>query len=173
MKNTWLLWVCWLLFACQATPTVVTESVVNSAIEVPVLVDTRSAFDFAGFHIAGSVNLNSGDFLILKDPKAGRRVFDPDLEQTIERLAKRGVSPLKPVILLGEMVENRKWNWLLKRLEIKNIEAMSLEEYRARRKTLVPQATPESVPVWPVKNTLMIIKESEQCFVTWNEKMCR
>lgn len=166
----------WLLIAgCQLQPTVIKQEVGTQDFKNRVLVDTRSAFEFAGFHIAGSVNLNSGDFLILKNPKTEKRILDPDLNQIVERLAKRGISPLKQIILLGNSAadtETLKWQWLLKQLDIRNIEITGFEDYRAQNKNKVPQAAPESVPVWEIRNSKLILSRAEKCFVNWTASDC-
>ncbi len=179
MKSTNFFLFCSLLavlIGCQSQPTVIKQEVGTQDHKNRVLVDTRSAFEFAGFHIAGSISLNSGDFLILKNPKTEKRVLDPDLDQIVERLAKRGISPLKQIILLGSSgadTEIQKWRWLLKQLDVRNIEIVSFEDYRARNKNTVPQAVPEAVPVWEVRNPKKIIAAAERCFATWSEGDCQ
>ena len=57
------------LVACQQKPTKSIEETSNSIFNVKtVLVDTRDSFSYTSFHIPGSVNLVSTDFLVLKDP---------------------------------------------------------------------------------------------------------
>lgn len=164
------------LFGCQTKPTQIKEESVTRYDKDVVLVDTRSAFDYASFHISGSVNLNSGDFLILKNPKTYQRILDPDIDQVIERLAKRGISPLRSIVLISDKKDsddNKKWRWLLRQLDVRDVTLTSLEIYRTQNKSLVPQAMPDSVPVWQIKNTKVIFKKSEQCFVNWSDENCR
>lgn len=175
MKFKTLLLYSALIAGCQAAPTIVKQEVSTQDFKDRVLVDTRSAFEFAGFHIAGSVSLNSGDFLILKNPKTETRVLDPDLTQVVERLAKRGISPLKQIILLGTSgsdTETQKWRWLLKHLDVRNVEIAGFEEFRAQNKSKVPQAAPESVPVWEIKNIKKILSLADKCFVNWSRTDC-
>lgn len=163
------------ILGCQSKPTVVRETSVNQYNKNVILVDTRSAFDYTSFHVSGSVNLNSGDFLILKNPKINKRVLDPDIPQIIERLAKRGVSPLKTVLLISDKkdsVENKKWNWLLRKLDVRDVLMTSLNDYRAQHKNSVPQAMPESVSAWEVKNIKTILQNADQCFVNWSDEKC-
>lgn len=170
-----LLVVCFLILGCQSKPTVIREESVNQYNKNVILVDTRSAFDYISFHISGSVNLNSGDFLILKNPKINKRILDPDIPQIIERLAKRGVSPLKTVLLISDKkdsVENKKWNWLLRKLDVRDVLMTSIDDYRAQNKNFAPQAQSESVPVWDVKNMKTILQNADQCFVNWSEDKC-
>ena len=155
--------VVFILFAgCQIQPTIVKEESVNQFNKNLVLVDTRSAFEFTIHHITGSVNLNSGDFLILKNLKIEKRILDPDIGQTIERLAKRGVSPLKSIVLISnkkDSDENKKWNWLMRQLGFADVALTSLDDYRAHNKSLVTQANPEALPVWEIKNKEIILKK--------------
>lgn len=162
--------------ACKQAPTRVQEESSNNYKKNVVLVDTRPAFEFATYHVAGSVNLNSENFLILKNSKTKTRVFDPDLNQTIERLAKRGISPLKSVFLISDKadsVENKKWNWLLQQLDVKNISMMTIEDYHKMNKNLIPQADPEAMPMWEVRNQMTILKKADLCFIKWTELDCR
>lgn len=166
---------CFVVLGCQSQPTVIKQEVGTQDFKDRVLVDTRGAFEFAGYHIAGSISLNSGDFLILKNPKTEKRILDPDLGQIVERLAKRGISPLKHIILLGSSgadTETKKWRWLLKQLDVRNIEIAGFDEYRLLNKNTVPQAALAPVPVWEIKNTKTIFSRSEKCFVNWSDTDC-
>jgi|GEM_PF-4740112 len=163
------------LFGCQLKPTLITEESVNQHYKDVVLVDTRGAFEFAGFHFSGSVSLNSEDFLILKNPKSKKRILDPDISQIIERLARRGLSPQKALILISnkkDSLENKKWNWLLRQLEIENIVLMGFDEYRALNKNRVPQAPPASMQVWKLRTVEVLLKKADQCFVNWSNEGC-
>ncbi|MEK6628283.1 MAG: rhodanese-like domain-containing protein [Bdellovibrionota bacterium] len=156
-------------------PTQINEESANQYNKNIVLVDTRSSFEFAGFHFSGSVNLNTESFLILKNPKTKKRILDPDITQIIERLAKRGISPLKSVILISnkkDSNENKKWNWLLRKLEIANVTMMGFDEFRVLNKNRVPKAPPESEPVWGIVDVQIILKNADQCFVNWSDESC-
>lgn len=163
------------LCGCQLKPTVLKEESTTPASEQEVLVDTRSELDFESYHISGSVSLRSEDFLILKNPKTQKRILDPDIPQTVERLAKRGITPLKKIILISQKkdsVENKKWTWLLNQLGIYKIETIGFDDYRKAHPKRIPQAPPEREPVWSVENVEQILKKSDQCFVGWIEKNC-
>lgn len=163
------------LFGCQMKPTVLKEESATPASEKEVLVDTRSALEYESYHISGSVSLRSEDFLILKNPKTQKRILDPDIPQTIERLAKRGITPLKKVILISQKKdsdENKKWTWLLNQFGIYKIETISFDDYRKTHPKRIPQAPPEREPVWSVENSEQILKKSEQCFVGWSDLFC-
>ncbi len=166
---------CLLAVGCQIKPTVVKDESANHYNKALVVVDTRSALDYFSFHIPGSVSLNSADFLILKNPRTKKRVIDPDLEQIVERLAKRGISPLKTIVLISEKKdsdENKKWNWLFLQLDIRDVAMMGLEDYLAHNKRVAPQATPDSVPVWEIKKKKFILKKADECFVNWSDYDC-
>lgn len=165
------LWLLATLFGCQLQPTQLKEESANQDNKNLVLVDTRSAFEFAGFHFSGSVHLNSEDFLILKNPQTKKRILDPDITQTIERLAQRGISPLKSVVLISDKkdsAENKKLSWLLRKLEITQVTMMGFDEYRVINKNRVLQAPSTAVPVWSVADTEVILKKADQCFVNWS-----
>ncbi len=163
------------LGACQSQPTQLKQEVGGTDPKNRVLIDTRSSFDYESFHVSGSINLNTGDFLILKNAKTQTRILDPDVNQIVERLAKKGVSPLKPVILIGEIknsFENRKWRWLLKQLDVRDVTTSGLEEFRSQNNSLVPVPKPESMPVWTLENQIEIRSKSEKCFVNWSDSDC-
>lgn len=169
-----------LFVGCQNKPTKVLEETVNVFAKDKVMVDTRSAFEYASFHIEGSVNLNTSDFLILKDPRKKTYIMDPDLTQTIERLAKRGISPEKKIYLIGntaDSFENKKWQWLLKSLEVEDVVLVEFAEFRKDFKNgRYAQAKAERP--WYLKTSEefqkeFIVKKSKDCFVKWSEKSCK
>lgn len=168
------------IVGCQSKPTKVIEETVNVFAKDSVMIDTRSAFEFASFHIEGSANLNTSDYLILKDPKKKSYVMDSDLKQTIERLAKRGISPEKKIYLIGntaESFENKKWQWLLKSLEVEDVVLVEFADFRKDSKNKRYAAAKSERP-WYLKTSEefqkeFIIKKSKDCFVKWSEKFCK
>ena len=157
------------LGGCQSKPTKVIEESVNVFSTNAVLVDTRSAFLFASFHIEGSVNLNTTDYLVLQNPKKKIYSLDPDLSQTIERLSRRGIAPFKKIILLSETpnsLENKKWQWLLKNLEVDDIVLMSLDEfkksYKNRRFGEPNSEEPWTLKASPELQNEFILKKSKE-----------
>lgn len=172
-----------LILGCQLKPTQIKEEPANQDNKNLVLVDTRSALEFVSFNISGSINLNTGDYLILKNPKTSKRILDPDLPQIIERLASRGISPVKKILLLSntkDSIENKKWNWLLKQLGVREVAMMGFDEYRALHKNRVPQAPPLPASTSDYKRDfkkdpkevkLLQIK-ADQCFVNWSDQAC-
>lgn len=169
-----------LLVGCQSKPTTVLEETVNVFAKNGVMIDTRSAFNYASFHIEGSVNLSTHDYLVLKDPQKKTYAFDPDLNQTIERLAKRGVSPEKKIYLIGDKadsVENKKWQWLLKGLEVEDVVLVEFSDFRKDYKTGRFAAAKSERP-WYLKTSEefqkeFIVKKAKDCFVKWSDKLCK
>lgn len=172
-----------ILSGCQQTPTKIMQESIDPYGDRTVLVDTRSSFKYTSYHIEGSVNLESSSFLVIKNPKKRTHEMDTDLAQTIERLAKRGISPNKRVILLSDRsddVENKKWNWLLNRLEVLDVQKNSIEGFKkelAERKRVDRFAIPDSVDPWvlklsPTLQDELILKKSQDCFVNWSETKC-
>lgn len=168
-----------LLVGCQNNPTKVLEETVNVFAKDSVMIDTRSAFEYASFHIEGSANLNTRDYLVLQNPKKKTYVMDADLTQIVERLARRGITPEKTIYLMGskaDSVENKKWQWLLKSLEVEDIYLVSFEEFRKDHKNKKFAKSQPERP-WPLKSSEeyqkeFIIKKSKDCFVKWSEKLC-
>lgn len=155
------------------------EETVNAFADHTVLVDTRGAFEYASFHISGSVNLSTTDFLILKNPKSKLRILDPDLVQTIERLARRGISPNKKIILISDKAnsdENKKWRWLLKNLQVEDITLVGMEEFRKKYPNRA-FAEPARSAVWDLQTSEFlqkefVLKKAPNCFVKWSDKIC-
>ncbi len=166
-------------YGCQQAPTKSLEETVNILGTRTVLVDTRTAFLFQSGHILGSVNLVSDDFLILTNPMTKKKVLDPDLVQTIERLARRGLNPNKKVILLAEKKsseEIKKWTWLLKQLGFDDIQNETLAEFKKAHPN-VRYAEPERATTWDLKLSSelqqeFILKKAPYCFVKWSDKKC-
>ncbi len=172
-----------LLVGCQPKPTKVIEQSVNVFEKNIVLLDTRSALNYTSFHIEGSRNLLIEDFLILKNPLAKKankkRILDPDINQTIERLAHKGVSPELKIFLIGDSknsVNNKKWKWLLSYLEINDIQLYSLDEVKKMKSGRFTEADKQSP--WILKSSVeyqneFIFKNAPLCFVEWSESKCK
>lgn len=187
-----------ILVGCQNKPTKIIQESANVFAIPTVLVDVRTAFEYESYHIPGSIRLSTEDFLILKDPKNKIRILDPDLPQLIERLAKRGIHPDRKIILLindfksldnsatqskessvdsASVVEAKKWNWLLRKLDIDSVQIKTLSEFKQETK-IKSFAEPQPLGIWSLKSSEDLIKEflfkkSKDCFVRWNENICK
>ena len=169
-----------LVTSCQQKPTKSLEETVNAYGIETVLADTRTAFFFASSHVPGSINLASEDFLILKNPKTKKRILDPDLEQSIERLARKGIHPDRKIILLADSkdaVENKKWTWFLKLIGVENVESISLAEFNKRHPNS-RYSNPSRAESWNLKlspelQQEFILNKATDCFVFWSEKKCK
>lgn len=169
------------LSSCQQKPTKAIEESAQIFAKRVVLIDTRSALQFESFHIQGSQNLWWEDFLVLKDPKKKKRVFDPDLQQTIERLAKKGIHPDNTVYLINEKsdaLENKKWKWLLSYLEVRSVELKTIKELRKNKSGSINRyALAEAQKPWKLLTSEdfqkdLVEKKAPKCFVSWNANFC-
>ena len=168
-----------LLSSCQQAPTKSLEETTNIFAEETVLVDTRSSFLYTSSHIQGSVNLVTADFLILKNPRTKTHSMDPDLQQIVERLARRGLHPSKKILLIGEAknsVENLKWAWLLKLLGLDKVRMVSLAEFKKSHPNGRYKDSERS-EIWNIELSSelqqeFILKKAPDCFVTWSAKRC-
>ncbi len=170
------------IFGCQQKPTRVSEESAQVFDSRVVLIDTRSALNYESFHIEGSENLLVDDFLILKNPKSKARIFDPDLAQTVERLAHKGIHPSKFVMLIGDKedsIENKKWKWLLSYLEISQIKTISIDEVRKMKNPKWKKA--DRMPSWKLLTSEdfqndLIKNKIPRCFsvriTKWDSKRC-
>lgn len=164
------------LFSCQLTPTKIKQEVGGVPNPNVVYADTRSALAYSTYHPSGVVSLNADDFIILKNAATQSRVLDPDLDQLVERLARRGISPLKKVKLIStkkDSEENKKWRWLLAKLDVTDVEFLTLDEYIQQNRPLRPQPQPERANTWPIANQDVILKKSQTCFVNWSDSDCQ
>lgn len=170
-----------LLAACQQKPTKVIDESAHVYEKKAVLIDTRNPFLYESFHIEGSQNLWWEDFLVLTNPKKKTRVLDPDILQTVERLASKGIHPDKTIVLLNDKadaVENKKWKWLLSYLEIGHIEMKSISDLK---KSLKGQnnrfAVAEPQKPWKLLTSEdfqkdLVTKKAKDCFLQWKPKDC-
>lgn len=168
---------------CVQSPTKVIEQSADIYEKNIVLLDTRDALSYASYHIEGSKNLLVEDFLVLKNPLAKttnkKYTFDPDINQTIERLAHKGVSPNKRIYLIGDVknsVSNKKWKWLLSYLDIKDIALFSLAEVKKIKNGRFSEAEKQSP--WVLKSSVefqneFVFKNTKKCFVGWSDKSCK
>lgn len=169
------------LVSCQNAPTKVIQESAQSFEKNGVLIDTRSPFLYESSHIEGSSNLWWEDFLILKNPKSKIRVFDPDLKQTVERLAHKGITPQHTIYLIGskaDSLENKKWKWLLSYLEVKAVHMKSIDEIRKLKQGQMNRFAPaERENPWPLLTSEdfqkdLIENKAPRCFLKWDEKYC-
>lgn len=170
------------ILSCQQKPTRISEESAQVFDSRVVLIDTRSALNYESFHIEGSENLLVDDFLILKNPKSKTRIFDPDLLQTVERLAKKGIHPSKFVLLIGDKedsIDNKKWKWLLSYLEISQIKTTSIDDVRKMKNPKWKKA--DSQKPWKLLTSEdfqndLIKNKIPRCFskkiTQWDSKKC-
>jgi rhodanese-related sulfurtransferase len=170
-----------LLSACAPKPTKVIDESAQIFENKAVLIDTRSPLAFESFHIEGSQNLWWEDYLVLTNPKKKTRMLDPDLQQTVERLAAKGIHPHKTVILINDQADaipNKKWRWLLSYLEISSIQVKSLDTLK---KSVRGQnnrfARAERQSPWKLLTSEefqkdLVNRKASQCFLKWDDKRC-
>lgn len=169
------------MWACQQKPTKVLDESAQVYEKKAVLIDTRNPFQYESFHIEGSQNLWSEDFLVLTNPKKKTRMLDPDLAQTVERLASKGIHPDKTIILLNDKadaIENKKWKWLLSYLEIKSIETKSINDLKKSIKGQNNRfANPEPQKPWKLLTSEdfqkdLVLRKAPRCFLKWEAQNC-
>ena len=170
------------LCSCQQAPTKAITETVNPLKQDFVLLDTRTALEFESFSVSGSAHIWWEDFLVRSEgvqKKSSSKYRIDNLEKIIERLASRGVSPTKVIILVGaraDAIENLKWNWLLKSLEIRNIKMLSLDQ--AKSQFAGRRGRPESQSPWKLSQSEdfqneFILSYSQSCFIKFSAQDCR
>lgn len=181
MKIFSLAFILLMSWACQQKPTKITDESAQVFVKKAVLIDTRNPFLFESFHIEGSQNLWWEDYLVLTNPKKKTRVLDPDIQQTVERLASKGIAPDKTIVLLNDKadaIENKKWKWLLSYLEINSIELRSVNELKKSlrgQNNRFAQAEPQKP--WKLLTSEdfqkdLVTRKAQQCFLKFTPKVC-
>lgn len=138
-----LVFILFLLSACQHTPTKVTreEPVMGENLTAekllqgrPVILDARPAFEFNLAHIPGAVNVRWEDFS-QPHPKF-RGELQGDLFAIARRLALVGIDPDTKVVVVGKGAQGQgeegRIAWTLKVLGVKEVYTLLHTSYRER-----------------------------------------
>lgn len=115
-----------------------------------VIVDARPQFEYSVSHIPKSVLLRWADFT--ESEPAQKGILQKDLSGLARRLARYGIAPETPVIVVGRgqdgAGEEGRIAWMLAYLGVKNVRFADIDYFKVNR-TNIPDATPlSSVPVW-------------------------
>jgi thiosulfate/3-mercaptopyruvate sulfurtransferase len=159
---------------CQTKPTKVYDSIeaklrkgekveVSQISPATVIVDARPSFEYSISHINGSVNIRWDEFT--QPVEAFRGLFESDLYFHARRLARMGIGPDTPVIVVGRGPqgggEEGRVAWTLKYLGVKNVEFMHIDAFdRPRPNQEAPPHLP--VPIWkPILEESLIIGKKD------------
>lgn len=97
-----------------------------------VLLDARSPFDYSLSHIPGSLNLLWTDFAQTKYPNQG--LLEKDLFTEARRLARLGLDPQTPVIVVGAYPEDLedmgRLAWTLKYLGFQSVRTRNMDSFQ-------------------------------------------
>ncbi len=153
------------MVGCQQTPTKVYQSTPvqikegekkTSEIQISdktVIVDARPAFDYSVSHLNGSIPLRPEDFTQREEKFKG--LLDLDRFALARRLARLGISPETPVVVVGRGLkgdgEEGRVAWTLKRLGVKDVRFAAIDFFS------IPLSTAEAPP----KNSVAIWKPVE------------
>lgn len=163
-----------LVGACQQKPTKVFQTVPTqiknesasgtSALvitEQTVIVDARPSFEYAISHLNGAINLRPEEFN--QQEQAFRGVLDIDKFFHARKLARLGIGPDTPVIVVGRGLrgsgEEGRVAWTLKVLGLKNVNFSSLDFFSLPLTTAEAPPRP-AAPMWKpeVNESLMVEK---------------
>lgn len=165
-----------LVGACQQKPTKVFQTVPTqiknesasgaSALvitEQTVIVDARPSFEYAISHLNGAINLRPEEFN--QQEQAFRGVLDVDKFFHARKLARLGIGPDTPVIVVGRGLrgngEEGRVAWTLKVFGLKNVNFSSLDFFSLPLTTAeAPPKTP--VPMWkPEVDETLVVEKAE------------
>jgi thiosulfate/3-mercaptopyruvate sulfurtransferase len=124
-----------------------------------VIIDARPAFEYSLSHLNGAINLRWDDFTLQKEPFRG--LLDGDLYFHARRLARLGIGPDTPVVVVGRGQQGKgeegRLAWTLKYLGIKNVSFAHIDVFdRPRARDEAPPREP--VPIWkPVLDDSLIV----------------
>ncbi len=193
MQRPFLLFLILSLASCASAPTKVYESVPLTrgkplAPKVPpkkelviseqtVIIDSRPAFVYALSHLPKSINLSWQEFTETKPPR-GRLV--KDLFAKTRRLARIGISPSTPVVIIGEgkvgKSEEGRLAWTLRYLGVKDVDFASKDYFDQAKWVSTPanseEAMPQSVAPWKpdLQKNLLVDKEEMKGLIVSKHK---
>lgn len=159
-----------LLISCQSKPTKVFDSVEARVREgekakvTPqhVIVDARPTFEFSISNVPGSVNLRAEEFTQPQEPFRG--LFEADLFFHTRKLARMGIGPDTPVIVVGRGPqgngEEGRLAWTLMYLGVKDVSFMHIDAFD--RGQLAASTEPRKpVAIWKpnLDETLIVSRE--------------
>lgn len=139
------------LVACQQMPTQVYQSQPITSKETDgriaiteqtVVVDARPAFEYSISHLNGSLHLRPEDFTQKESPYLG--LLDADHFSLTRRLARYGISPETPVVVVGRGLEGQgeegRMAWTLKYLGVRDVQFADVKYFS------LPLSTAEAPP---------------------------
>lgn len=161
MKNlVWILLSVILFTGCQQLPTKVFEQsptqtkapAQSGEIQITsetVIVDARPAFDYSVSHLNGSLPLRPEDFTQREEKFRG--LLESDHFSLARRLARLGIGPDTPVVVVGRGLQGRgeegRVAWTLKRLGVKNVKFAAIDYFSIPLSSA--EAPPRAnVPIW-------------------------
>lgn len=117
-----------------------------------IILDARPAFEYSLSHIPGSVNVRWDEFTQHQEPYRG--VFENDLYFHARRLARLGISPETPVIVVGRgpqgWGEEGRVAWTLKYLGVENVRFVHIDFFE-RPNTKDDPPPVENAKMWKPK----------------------
>lgn len=149
------------LVGCQTAPTKMTESrqvpietlIANAKKPIvltanTVIIDARRPFDYALAHLPDSVNLTWDHFTQRKGPSKGLLVDESEIAR---RLALYGVTPEKPVVVVGYgrqgQGEAGRMAWMLYYLGVNDVQMADINYFKTRVSNIQENGI-KNAPAW-------------------------
>jgi thiosulfate/3-mercaptopyruvate sulfurtransferase len=126
------------------------------------LVDARPDFEYALAHVPGSWSMHWQDFSQKEKPFLGE--LDLDLFVHARRLARYGIRPLTPVVILGKGLqssgEDYRLAWTFQVMGIKDVQVLNIK-YVSIPKLHGEEPLPSALPIWKpeIDDTLTVSRD--------------
>lgn len=147
--------------SCQLTPSRVYQSIViPSAPEIQlneqtVLVDVRPSLDFQMGHLSGALFVRPEDYYQTQTPFQG--LLDADKFYLTRRLARLGISPTTPVVVVGRGLREAQFAWVLRYLGVQNVRYAHIDYFKSPL-TSDKAELRAAQPIWnPILNEKLIV----------------
>lgn len=156
---------------CQTPPTVIHESEPTQvkkgdgreSSEINwVVIDARPSFEYSLSHVPGAISMRWEDFSQKEEPYLG--LLEKDLYFHARRLARMGIGPKTPVMILGRGPkgegEEGRLAWTLKVLGVENVRFNHVDNFSTPFRNQEPPPL-AAVPLWKpeVDSSLFIDKK--------------
>ncbi len=136
-----------------------------------ILFDARSSFEYATFHVPGSIPLRC-DEVIPKNLRAGKQV-EQHYQQLADRVRRYGVEPGRPIIVLGQGAQGESGEYCvalhLYLLGLHRVQVATIDRYRKIWSNQVESHIDRNIRFWePEMNLSLVISGRDMLSEVFN-----